>query len=331
VTHQKTERFLVTGSAGCIGAWAVRQLVDQEAPVVGFDASENRQRLRLLLSDAALDRVVLKQGDIRKLADLAEVIEKEKITHIVHLAALQVPFCRSDPILGSEVNVTGVVNVLEAARRSDGQIRGMSLASSVAVFGPASEYPGGVADDMSPQKPVTLYGAYKQANEQCARIYANDWGIGSVSLRPSVIYGPGRDQGITSDPTVAMLAAAAGKPMHIGFGGTATYQHAQDAASYFVQAARLEANGAQVYNLPGPTAPISEIAAMIEDAGDLPPGSLTWDSGLLPLPSHIEGGRLEAAMPEVKQRSLREGIAETIEDFRRLLGSGRLQPPASLG
>ena len=319
----------MTGSGGCIGAWTVRQLVDDGVAVVGFDSSENRQRLRLLLSDAALDGVKLRLGDIRRLADLADVIREEKITHIVHLAALQVPFCRADPILGSEVNVTGVVNVLEAARRSDGQVRGISLASSVAVFGHASEYPGGVADDTSLQRPATLYGAYKQANEQCARIYADDWGIGSVSLRPSVIYGPGRDQGITSGPTVAMLAAAAGKPMRIGFGGVATYQHAQDAAICFVQAARLEASGSHVYNLPGPSAPVSEVAALIEEAGDLPTGSLTWESALLPLPSHIQGGRLEAAMPEVTQRSLRQGIAETVQEFRRLLKSGRIQPPTS--
>ena len=323
-----TERFLVTGSAGCIGAWAVRLLVDEGVDVVGFDASENRSRLRLLLSDEALEDVKLKVGDIRKLTDIVDVIREEKITHIVHLAALQVPFCRADPILGSEVNVTGVVNVLEASRRSDGQIRGTSLASSVAVFGPASDYPGGVADDLSPQKPLTLYGAYKQANEHCARIYSNDWGIGSVSLRPSVIYGPGRDQGITSDPTVAMLAAASGRPRGIGFGGTATYQHARDAAACFVQAARLEADGAEVYNLPGPTASVSDVAAMIEEAGNLPSGSVTWESAQLPLPSHIDGRRLEAAIPGVTQRSLREGIAETIQDFRRLLESGRLQPPA---
>ena len=69
---------------------------------------------------------------------------------------------------------------------------------------------------------------------------------------------------------------------------------------------------------------------MIEEAGNLPPGSVTWESALLPLPSHIDGRRLEAAMPGVTQRSLQEGIAETIQDFRRLLESGRLQPPAPL-
>ncbi len=57
-----TERFLVTGSAGCIGAWAVRLLVDEGVGVVGFDSSENRSRLRLLLSDEALDGVKLKAG-----------------------------------------------------------------------------------------------------------------------------------------------------------------------------------------------------------------------------------------------------------------------------
>ena len=177
---------------------------------------------------------------------------------------LQVPFCAADPVNGSLVNVTGTLNVLEAKRRSDGQVRGITYASSIGVFGEADMYEGGVAYDDSPAAPTTLYGAYKQANEWTARIYADDWGVGSVGLRPSVIYGLGRDQGLTSGATKVMLAAAAGRSGHIGYGGTVTYQHAQDMAAIFIAAARLDSETALVHNVGGPVADIAEIAAMID-------------------------------------------------------------------
>ena len=266
--------------------------------------------------------VIFRRGDIRDQATVEEVVRDEGITHIVHLAALQVPFCAADPVNGSRVNVTGTLNVLEATRRSDGQVRGITYASSIGVFGPASLYEGGVAYDASPTAPVTLYGAYKQANEWTARIYAADWGVGSVGLRPSVIYGLGRDQGLTSGATKVMLAAAAGVSGHIGYGGTVTYQHAQDMAAYFVAAARLEAKTALVHNVGGPVAETSAVAAAIDAAA--PGVETTYETDPLPLPSVIDGSGLEQII-DVQQRPLEDGIAGTIEDFRRLLAAGRVE------
>ena len=183
-----TDRFLVTGSSGCIGSWAVANLLRRGADVVALDVADDDHRLRLVLDSTELAQLTRRQGDIRDLEAVAGVVAADAITHIVHLAALQVPFCRADPVLGSEVNVTGTVNVLEAKRRSDGRVRGVSYASSIAVFGPADLYPGGVADDDSVLAPATLYGAYKQANEWTARVYASDWGVGSVGLRPRSIF-----------------------------------------------------------------------------------------------------------------------------------------------
>ena len=316
-----TERVLVTGSAGCIGAWAVHELVREGTPVVAFDITDDPHRLRLVLDDDELSGVIFRQGDIRDRAAVQQVVQGERITHIVHLAALQVPFCAADPVNGSLVNVTGTLNVLEATRRSDGQVRGITYASSIGVFGHASMYEGGTAYDASPAAPVTLYGAYKQANEWTARIYAADWGVGSVGLRPSVIYGLGRDQGLTSDATKAMLAAAAGISGHIAHGGTVTYQHAQDMAAYFVAAARLESEAALVHNVGGPVADITEIAAMIDATS---PGiKTTYETKPFPLPSVIDGSGLEHIV-DVQQRPLEEGIAETVDDFRRLLAAGRI-------
>ena len=320
-----TERVLVTGSAGCIGAWAVHELLHDGASVVAFDIAEDLHRLRLLLDDDEIARVTVRRGDIRDGAEVRRVVTEERITHIVHLAALQVPFCAADPVNGSLVNVTGTLNILETARRADGRVRGVSYASSVGVFGPASMYEGGVVFDHSPAAPATLYGAYKQANEWTARIYAADWGVGSVGLRPSVIYGPGRDQGLTSDATKATLAAAAGVSGHLAYGGEVTYQHAQDAAAYFIAAARMESETALVHNIGGPVADTARIAALIDAAA---PGiRTTYETDPFPLPSTIDGSALESII-DIPQRSLEDGIPGTVEDFRRLLAAGRIGPVA---
>ena len=320
------ERILVTGSAGCIGAWTVRELVHEGTPVVAFDIADDPHRLRLVLEDDEHAGVVFRKGDIRDGSAVEEVVREEGITHIVHLAGLQVPFCAADPVNGSLVNVTGTLNVLEAVRRSGGQVRGLTYASSIGVFGEAHMYEGGVAYDDSPTAPTTLYGAYKQANEWTARIYASDWGVGSVGLRPSVIYGLGRDQGLTSDATKAMLAAAAGVSGHISHGGTVTYQHAQDMAAIFIAAARLESDSALVHNVGGPVADVSEIAAIIDATN--PGVETTYDTTPFPLPSVIDGSGLDRLI-HVEQRSLEDGIASTVDDFRRLLASGRVAYPSA--
>ena len=320
------ERMLVTGSAGCLGAWAVHELVREGTPVTAFDITDDTHRLRLLLDDDRLSEVTFRPGDIRDPASVEGAVREEGITHIVHLAALQVPFCAADPVNGSLVNVTGTLNVLEAARRSDGQVRGVAYASSVGVFGPGHLYEGGTVHDDSPAAPATLYGAYKQANEWTARIYGNDWGVGSVGLRPSVIYGLGRDQGLTSDATKAMLAAAAGVSGHLGYGGAVTYQHAQDMAAFFIAAARLESDIALVHNVGGPVAETSAVAAAIDAAS---PGiETTYETDPFPLPSVIDGTGLEQII-DIRQRSMEDGIARTVDDFRRLLAAGRIDPPVN--
>lgn len=318
----ENERFLVTGSGGCIGAWAVATLVREGTDVVAFDVSENLTRLRLLLDDSELEGVEHVQGDIRDRDTLVSLVIDGGFSHIVHLAGLQVPFCIADPVLGSQVNVTGTINVFEAARHSNSAIRGLSYASSVAVFGPEDLYADGIASDGSPLSPRTLYGTYKQANEGAARVYAADWDVGSVGLRPCIVYGPGRDQGLTSDVTKAMLAAAAGRNAHIGFGGSSTFQHAEDMAAIFIEAARVGSGAARVHNVHGPTVEIAEIARLISDEVGV---EVSVAEESLPLPRGVDGSPLAELLGERgSQRSIEEGISQSIEQFRRLLSSGKL-------
>ena len=320
----ESERFLVTGAAGCIGAWTLARLASEGVETFALDLSEDNQRLSLVGANEKSRDIRRIVGDIRHLETVESAIRQHQITHVVHLAALQVPFCRADPVAGSEVNVTGTINVLEAVRRSDGGVRGLAYASSIAVFGGPDRYEGGRVTDDSMLAPATLYGAYKQCNEATARIYAADWGVGSVGLRPAVVYGVGRDQGLTADPTKAMLAAAAGESAHISFGGTATFHHADDVAAAFIAAARLEAASARVHNVGGVDAPISEIAERIES--EAPTVSITYEHGALPIPATVDGTPLDSLLSgTVSHRPLEDGIADTIDSFAKLISAGLIE------
>jgi len=111
------ERFLVTGALGCIGAWTVRTLVRDGAQVTAFDLGSDRRRLRMIMTPDELAKVSFETGDITDLDALAAALDRNESTNVIHLAALQVPFCRADPPLGARVNVLGTVNVFEAVRR----------------------------------------------------------------------------------------------------------------------------------------------------------------------------------------------------------------------
>ncbi len=163
-------------------------------------------------------------------------------TGIIHLAALQLPFCAADPIAGARVNVQGTASVFELARRLD--IGHVVYASSAAVYGPASFYPTEVVPADAALHPTSFYGAYKMANEQAAGVYHDAWGISSTGIRPHSAYGPGRDAGVTSKPTVAIIAAAGERPFHIDFGGAYQFQFVEDVAAAFIAAALRRLDGA---------------------------------------------------------------------------------------
>ncbi|HEX8940520.1 MAG TPA: SDR family oxidoreductase [Candidatus Limnocylindrales bacterium] len=316
------ERFLVTGGTGCIGSWVVRDLVRAGVPVTVLTAHRRLDRLALLLDDAELAGLDLVEGDVTDLDALEAVGRARRVTHLVHLAALQFPFCAADPVAGARVNVQGTVTMFELARRLG--IGRLVYASSAAVYGPRTRY----ADEVLPADaelfPVSHYGVYKVANEQGARVAWETGGIASVGLRPHSVYGPGRDQGVTSKPTLAMLAAAVGRPFHIDFGGRYQFQFADDVARAFIAATRAELPGASVFSLPGPAIGVDEVLAAVAAVEPTARGSLTFDDRRLPFPAAFDGAPFEAAVGALPLTPLEDGVRRTIETYRAALAAGRL-------
>jgi UDP-glucuronate 4-epimerase len=305
-----SERFLVTGVLGCLGAWVARAALEDGADVVGYDLGDDPARVRLVLGEDA-DRLTLVQGDITDLDALEWTLDEHEITRVVHLAALQVPFVRANPPLGMRVNVSGTVNVFDAVSRRLDRIPGVAYASSAAVYNSTDPSP---APESGGAAPATMYGVSKLADEGTARVYAADAGVASIGLRPYVVYGPGRDQGMTSGPTAAMLAAVRGEPYAIGFSGTAQYDYAPDVARAFVTAARAARSGAAVYNPPGAVATVADVVDAIRAV--VPEAEITWGGDPLPFPAELEAVGFERDVGPFPRTPLDVGVAATIAHFR---------------
>lgn len=302
---------LVTGAGGCIGSWALALLARAGVPTVAFDLTEDRRRPRLLMSEDALAQVRWLTGDISEHDIVQRAVEASGATAIVHLAALQVPFCKADPIAGAKVNVVGTVNVFEAARKLG--IRRITYASSIAAHG-AMEGHGTLP---------TLYGAYKFCNEETAKVYSQDWQVHSVGLRPGVVYGVGRDQGLTSKTTVALLAAAAGRAYDIPFRGPVSFLHAGEVASAFLKAVSKVREGAPVFDINGVSTTVERAMELMKAFA--PEAQITCSGAALPFPMDLSDEPVRRHLGDYGSVPVQDGMRGTYEAFKDLLARGLIK------
>ena len=315
------QTYLVTGAHGCIGAWAIRLLREAGKSVVATDLGVDPVRPRLLMGPDEMAEVTWDGLDVTDTDAVNRIVAEHGITRIIHLAGLQIPFCRANPPLGAAVNVTGTVNVFEAARQNG--VKGLAYASSLAALGPREIYDTWPLPGDALPVPQSLYGVYKVANEQTAGIYATDWGVGSVGLRPYTVYGVGRDQGMTADMAKAILAASIGRPFHIRFGGEVALQHAQDVARIFIAAAETDAEAAHICNLRGDVVTVEQFIKRIKAAE--PTAQITYDAeNPLPFPSDLDDSDLSGLIGAIPHTSLDTAIAGDLAAYRALVSENRI-------
>jgi nucleoside-diphosphate-sugar epimerase len=317
-------RVLMTGGYGCIGSWVAKQLVERGEEVWIYDLQEDTHRIDLLLAAEQRGRVHFLPGDVSDPLTLLEAVARVEPTHLLHLAGLQTPTCRANPVLGARVNVLGTLGVFEAAVKRKGQVERVVYASSAAVHGPAE--PGSersIADEVR-LVPVTHYGAFKVCNELNARVYWLDHGINSVGLRPWTVYGVGRDFGMTSEPTKAIKAVAAGRPYRISYGGMQDLQYAPDVAATFLRALSAPFSGADAFNLRGAVVPIETFVNTLAEIVPAAAGLVTHGDRVLPIAPDLDDTRLDARLGPIPRTPLRDGIDETYRRFVTLREQGRL-------
>ena len=182
---------LVTGVAGFIGFQVARRLLSEGVAVVGadcvdayYDVSLKEARLRELTADAAftMERLDLADG-----AATADLFRRHRPEIVIHLAAQPgVRYSLIDPAAYTRSNIAAFVNVLEGCRH--GGIRHLVYASSSSVYGTNTAMPFRTSDPVD--RPVSLYGATKKANEVMAHAYSHLFGLPTTGLRFFTVYGP---------------------------------------------------------------------------------------------------------------------------------------------
>jgi nucleoside-diphosphate-sugar epimerase len=299
-------KVMVTGVAGCIGAWVARHLLHDGHAICGLDIAAQTPRLRLLGIEGAFPVLAV---DIRDHAALEAAVQRQRPDAIIHLAALQIPICKPNPLQCVQINVGAVLGLLELAR---GGAFSLTYASSAAVYGPD---PGRALGENEGIAPQTLYGVFKRTDEEMARVYWQDYGVRSVGFRPYVVYGPGRDVGVTSDVTVALWHAFRGERFRIRFGGTVALQHASDVARAFIRAGLAPAAGAAVYNLRGSMADMPEIVRLIHAVTGTE-GLITADAAPLPIAFDLSEARFQQDYGPFEYMDLETGFRRTVEVWR---------------
>ena len=179
------KKVLITGGAGFIGSHLAEELAENNEVIVIDNLSTGKlENIKHLLNDK---KIIFKKGDIRDLNFLKN--EFEGADYIFHQAAVvSVPKSVEDPVSTNEVNVNGTLNVLIAAKNCDA--KKVVFASSCAVYGDNPDLP--LKEDMLP-RPLSPYAASKLACECYCQVFAEVYGLPTVSLRYFNVYGPRQD------------------------------------------------------------------------------------------------------------------------------------------
>jgi nucleoside-diphosphate-sugar epimerase len=315
---------LLTGGYGCIGSWIIQNLLARGDRVWVYDLKHDPRRLRLIMPGEQAHRATFVQGDVTDLKGLRAALQLHQITHLVHLAGLQVPTCRADPILGARVNVVGTLAVFEAVRQSAGQVARLVYASSAAVFGPPEAYPPGRLANDVPLLPTTQYGYFKCCNEGNARVYFQDHKLSSIGLRPWTVYGVGRDFGMTSEPTKAIKSLVLGRPYHITYGGWQDLQYVDDVAKIFVRCLEAPYEGAKSYNLRGDVVDMTTFHEALVAVDPAARKLITFGERQIAIAYDLDDSALQKDLGPMPRTPLVDGIRKTMEHFQRLRDEGRL-------
>ena len=184
--------WLIAGVAGFIGSNILETLLKLDQTVVGLDNfatgyQKNLDEVRSLVSNDQWQRFSFIEGDIRNFTDCQKACSG--VDYVLHQAALgSVPRSLADPITTNEVNISGFLNMLTAAR--DAEVKSFTYAASSSTYG---DHPGLPKVEDKIGKPLSPYAVTKYVNELYADVFARSYGFKSVGLRYFNVFGRRQD------------------------------------------------------------------------------------------------------------------------------------------
>jgi UDP-glucose 4-epimerase len=179
-------KYLVTGGAGFIGSNIVSELLKQGQQVVVLDnfATGKRENILPLMKNENLTMI---EGDLRSFHIVRSAVKG--VDYILHQGALpSVPRSINDPITSNDVNILGMLNILEAAKEFG--VKRVVTASSSSIYGNSETLP---KEESMPVNPLSPYALTKYAQERYCQIFSQIYGLETVALRYFNVFGPNQD------------------------------------------------------------------------------------------------------------------------------------------
>jgi len=238
------KKVLITGGAGFIGSHCADLFLAHGYQVGVFDLKTKEEAVNLT---HVMDNITYVEGDVRNLAQLTQVLAGYE--YVLHLAAIvSVQDSILDPIGTHATNVTGTLNVLQAA--VDNDIEHVVYASSAAVYGDTQVVP---TPEDAPLLPLSPYGLHKVYNEGYARLYNLQYNLTSTGLRFFNVYGSRQDPGSPYSGVISIFCKKmqeGERPFIYGDGNaTRDFIHVSDVAQECLRALQTSECGACVRNV----------------------------------------------------------------------------------
>jgi UDP-glucose 4-epimerase len=259
-------RIMVTGGAGFIGSHIADAYVAAGHRVMALDSlwdyggglrsnlPQNVELVHMDIRDPAVERVVRE-------------FKPEVVNH--HAAQHSVAIGSRDPHLDAEVNVVGLINILDVCVRTD--VRKFVFASSGATYGEPTALP---ITEGTPQQPTSPYGITKMAAEHYLRFYQRERGLDFTALRYGNVYGPRQDP----NGEAGVISIFIGKflqrePVRIDWDGKQTrdYVFVKDVAEVNLRALERGSGGCYVIGTNARTSVEQIYRSLVEIAGFEPP------------------------------------------------------------
>ncbi len=256
----KARRIAVIGGAGFIGSHLVDKVVALGKQVTVFDNFSTGSRTNLVAHEDN-SNVQIIEGDVRDPKALNQALCG--VDYVFHLATHCVRRSLTDPQTNHDVNSTGTLNVLQAAKAA--AVKRFIYCSSSEVYGNAAT---GLLDENSAKKPTTIYGATKLAGEHYTLAFHQTYGLSAMVVRPFNTYGPRAHLfGPYGEvvPRFAILLRAGRQPVIFGDGHqTRDFTYVEDTAEALIGAASCDKLLGDTINLAkGTEVSISDLAETI--------------------------------------------------------------------
>lgn len=249
--------MLVTGGTGFIGSHLAKRLVADGYKVILYEARPNLARI-----EGVADRVTVVKGDVADLDSILTTLKEHDIQHIFHTAATLSVEAERDRDTAFSCNVSGIYNVLEAARALG--VQRFIFVSSLAVFGANTPFP---FHEMSYRDPGSFYGVSKAFGEMLGSYYHMRYGFDFRGVRFAVVIGPGRrGAGATVTYSNFIESIALGKPGIIDIPDTTILPiiYVEDAADFLIALWKAPKLSRCVYIAGGVPIPIRDLIAEVK-------------------------------------------------------------------